>query len=126
MTIDAYVGTLLSSILSIPVFLVKAQPNAAVPFCVFRQISGTAVAGTEFVGAVRLQRYRYQIDIWDSSAEHLSSLSDTLRDALNRHAGSGTGLVVIDTNTDLSFQTQDDDLNLYRFAIDYTFTVEHS
>lgn len=126
MTIDEYVGDLLASVFPDgTISLVRAIPGAEFPIIIFRQISGTSVDVAQHLGERRIMNYRYQVDLWHTSAATVSAMQDSLTDAINRHTGVATGITIVDSKPDLSFQTYDSDLNAYRTVVDFTITVEY-
>lgn len=116
-TISTAVGT--------RVYPVMLPPEADVPSIAYREISGIAdPVSTATDGSGVVMTTRVQFDIWTTTYLSCKSLKDALVKLFNRYSGTVGGSVILDILPDLTFDTFDDDLKLYRQVVDFRVTHE--
>ena len=110
-TIAAAVGT--------RVHPLAMPPEATLPAIVYREISGVAgpVSTSNVLTGVEMIT-RFQFDIWATTYAQIKTLKDALIKLINRYRGVVSSVTIVDIVIDLTFDTYDSDLKIYRQSVD--------
>lgn len=118
------IGKVIESLLSstVDIYPIRAIEGKAVPYAVYSVVSNAPTNTKQ--GVSRLDVVRVQIDVYSNLYSQCVSLSDSIRTALDRYAGTVSTVVVDKIVFENETDGFDDEAEYYRRTQDYFIRIK--